>query len=105
MMDIRYGGNLKSGDFVAVSRGNYIELGWYVFVPNKKSLFYYSFDHIKRILYKPDLELKNIYRSYVADQSSRTVLITDPLQVMALPQDQETFIKGTELLKKFKLIQ
>lgn len=103
-MEIKYGGKLKSGDFIAVSRSNYVELGWYTINEKGKSVFYYSFLNIKNLLRRPNCELKDFYRSFATDPQSRTILISNPLQILE-PEDQEVFLKGTELLKKFKFIK
>jgi hypothetical protein len=109
-MNIKYGGELKSGDFIAVARQGYLELGWFE-KQGTNTIHYFLLNNVKWTLNhckdEDNNNAKEHYRcmkSHASDNHNRAVKIFYPEEILGA-DDLEDYKTGTELLKKFKFIK
>jgi hypothetical protein len=127
MTEIRYGGLLQPGDFIAIANSNYLNLGWYCgkghntlqyyhfrspginmdqweqwskMTDEKKSKSWYS----KR--YAKGFTIKCLWKSYInAVHSTRIVKITNIEDVFTEPEDLLEYEKSKEALLTLNFIK
>jgi hypothetical protein len=127
MTEIRYGGLLKPGDFIAVATGNYIDLGWYC-GKGANTLQYYHFrgpgmnmasweewskmtDEQKakswnHKRYAKGFTIKCLWKSYInAVHSTRIIKITNIEDVFTEPEDLLEYEKSKEALLTLNFIK
>ena len=127
-MKLRYGGELKIGDFIMVAYGHYTSFGWYC-GQGPTTLQYYYFrvpgdrynvfqqyeagtlpalnHHLRRKYERHGCTLKALNKEYVygwgvRQEASRIVKITDPEIIFTEPHDLEDYRKSKEALIHFK---
>jgi hypothetical protein len=127
MTEIRYGGVLKPGDFIAISSGNSIDLGWYC-GKGRNTLQYYHFrgpgmymaqweewskmtdeakskswNHKK---YAKGFTIKCLWKSYInAVHSTRIMKVTNIEDVFTQPEDLLEYEKSKEALLTLNFIK
>jgi hypothetical protein len=103
-MNIRFGGDLKPGDLIAVGRMGYLELGWFV-KEGKGTVHYYSFRAVQSYLNSTaTFNPKDCKKHANINYYGTVVKITCPEEILVIPTDFATYINGTEILKTLKLI-
>jgi hypothetical protein len=108
-MNINYGGNLKSGDFIAVARQGYLELGWFE-KEGKNTVHYFLLRNINWSIkeFNKDKNAKRFYstvKTHAMMDPYKVIKINYPEEILVRSQDFEDFKTGTELLKQFKFIK
>jgi hypothetical protein len=127
MTEIRYGGVLKPGDFIAIANSNYLNLGWYC-GKGRNTLQYYHFrgpgmymaqweewskmtdeakskswNHKK---YAKGFTIKCLWKSYInAVHSTRIVKVTNIEDVFTEPEDLLEYEKSKEALLTLNFIK
>ena len=129
MRTLKYGGDLRPGDFIAISESNTISFGWYFGDGIGGTLQYYYLGspeyhyntyqdwnkitdsevkkkHWRAKTYSKGFTLKCIHKSYInAVHSTRVVKITNPEDIFTETKDRETYEKSKETLEKSALFQ
>lgn len=103
-MDIRYGGQLKPGDFIAVVKQKRLELGWFC-KSTKINIHYYQFKWIDSYDDLENPKVGDIIKGYTQNNQEPyfpRVIKIDPNVLNE--EDYANYVKGVELLKKLKLI-
>ena len=121
MRTVNYGGDLKIGDFIAVSYNSGFTLGWYC-GEGKNTLQFFethwpstSFDYYNRV--KADKDYKQhekanseefnkswIAKSYVMDWKWRVMKIQDPESLFTDIEDLNKYIESRQILEQIKFI-
>ena len=121
MRNIRYGGTLVPGDFIAVSYQNHIDLGWYA-GDGRGTLQYYtlrgpgiaykdyqdwlnSSDEEKRknkwmsSRFEKGFTRKSFWKSYINSvHSTRVMKLTNPEELLTEQEDRELYERSKEAL-------
>ena len=129
MRNIKYGGQIVPGDFVAISFQNCIDFGWYVGNGINSTLQYYSFrgpgdahdryeDWLKmnekdqnsywmaKRYRNGGFTRKCLWKSYInAVHSTRVIKITNIEDIFTQPEDREKYEKSRQALITLNLIK
>ena len=121
MRTVNYGGDLRIGDFIAVSYNTGFTLGWYC-GEGKNTLQFFethwpatSFDYYNRV--KADKDYKQhekanseefnkswIAKSYVMDWKWRVMKIDNPESILTDPENLDRYEKSKQILEQIKFI-
>lgn len=128
MRKLKFGGDLRPGDFIAIAEQNRMSFGWY-FGDGRGTLQYYYVgapdncydvykswekitdpevkkNHWRSKQYINGFTLKCIYKSYInAVHNSRVIKITNPEEIFTDPEDRKTYEESKEVLIKLKFIK
>jgi hypothetical protein len=128
MRNIKYGGTLVPGDFIAVSYQNHIDLGWYA-GDGRGTLQYYtlrgpgiaykdyqdwlnSSDEEKRknkwmsSRFEKGFTRKSFWKSYINSvHSTRVMKLTNPEEIFTEKEDRESYEKSKEALITINFIK
>lgn len=127
MRQLKHGGDLHPGDFIAIADQNHMSFGWY-FGDGIGTLqyFYYvspanSYEnyeewtklnddlkakHWRAKSYKNGFTAKCIWKSYINVVHDRRVIkINNPEEIFTDPKDRETYEKSKEVLIKLNFIK
>ena len=121
MRTVKHGGDLKIGDFIAISYSSGFTLGWYCGAgENTLQYFEYhwpvtSFDHYNNV--KQDAAYRDhkkansdefsknwIMKSYVMQWRWRVMKIQDPESIFTEQEDLDRYIKSKQILEQIKFI-
>ena len=128
MRTLKYGGELHSGDFVAISNGNHISFGWYVGDGRGTLQFYYiggpgrTYKEYRAWLTLSDVEksknkwmskrfekgftTKCLWKSYInAVHDTRVIKITNPEDIFTTKEDREQYEQSKEALITLNFIK
>lgn len=129
MRTLKYGGDLRPGDFIAISESNTISFGWYfgdgiggtlqyyyLGAPGQSYKIYKDWEviidpevkkkHWRSKQYFKGFTLKCIRKSYInAVHSTRVVKITNPEDIFTETKDRETYEKSKETLIKLNFVK
>lgn len=121
--NLRYGGQLEIGDFIAIADGTYVNLGWYVGA-GQGTLQYYPYRNpgveykdYNKFLNNPSpgmgdvnhyakhkkFSSKLIWKAYiygwgVRDGGTRVIKITNPETLFTTPEDLKAYDESREAL-------
>ena len=124
MRELKYGGMIVPGDFVAISYNNHIDFGWYA-GNGRGTLQYYTFrgpesahlryedwvtstDKSEWMLkrYLKGFTIKCLWKSYInAVHDTRVIKITNIDDIFTQKEDRETYEKSREILIKLNFIK
>lgn len=126
MRNIKYGGQLVPGDFIAVSDGNHLNFGWYA-GDGINTLQYYYFrspgqarDRYEEWLNEAEEERSNwatkmyqkgftrkcLWKSYInAVHSTRVMKLTNIEDIFTEPEDRKEYEKSREVMIKLNLVK
>jgi hypothetical protein len=127
MRNIKYGGQIVPGDFIAVAFNNHIDFGWYA-GNGRGTLQYYHFrvpmnahDRWDEWNNQPDEEKskswrskqykngftsKCLWKSYINSvHETRVIRITNIEDIFTEPEDRDSYEKSKEVLIKLNLIK
>jgi hypothetical protein len=126
MRNLKYGGQLEIGDFIAVSNGNHIDLGWYC-GDGSNTLQYYSYvvpasahkqykDWLNQSdadrsawrtkLYTKGFTKKCLWKSYINTvHSTRVVKIVRPEDIFTNKEDRDNYEESKEALITLNFIK
>jgi hypothetical protein len=103
-MNIRYGGVLKSGDFIVVGRQGYFDLGWFI-KEGKNTVHYYCFRRVGNYLRNAEEFNAKMCKTHAGiSYAGNVIKVIYPEEILVLPNDFEAYVKGSEILKNLKLI-
>ena len=128
MRQIKYGGNLRPGDFIAISDSNHLTFGWYFGDGVGGTLQYYymsspinSYEsyqdwekmppverqkswHNKK--YNKGFSLKCLWKGYInAVHNTRVMKLTNPEEVFTEEKDRELYKQSKEVLIKLNFVK
>ena len=125
-MELKYGGQLEKGDFIAVSNGNHITFGWYA-GEGRGTLQYWwmgcpnaSYERYQDWLKLDDQEkqkswwkgfqkgfsVKCLFKSYInAVHSTRVMKIKHPEDIFTTQKDLETYEKSRDVLISLNIVK
>lgn len=126
MRQLKYGGQIVPGDFIAVSYSNHIDLGWYA-GNGSGTLQYYTFrspgnayEQYQKWLNEPEITRsqwlsktyekgftrKSLWKSYInAVHSTRVMKITNPEEILTEQEDRELYERSKEVMIKLNLVK
>lgn len=126
MRDLKYGGQLEIGDFIAVSNGNHLDFGWYC-GDGSNTLQYYSYsvpagaygqykDWLndteenksvwKTKRYTNGFTKKCLWKSYInAVHSTRVVKLIHPEDIFTGKEEREIYEESKEVLITLNFIK
>lgn len=127
MRDIKYGGRILPGDFIAVAFNNHIDFGWYA-GNGRDTLQYYHFrgpmnaydrwdewnnqsDEEKNKAwrakqYRNGFTTKCLWKSYINSvHETRVIRITNIEDIFTEPEDRDNYEKSKEVLIKLNFIK
>jgi hypothetical protein len=126
MRNLKYGGQLEIGDFIAVSNGNHIDFGWYC-GDGHSTLQYYSYgvpanahkqykDWLNQSdadkgawrtkIYTNGFTKKCLWKSYInAVHSTRVVKIVRPEDIFTNKEDRDYYEESKEALITLNFIK
>lgn len=108
---IKYGGELKKGDVIAIANINSVEFGWYIGPGKGESLQYYSMEgpglvheHYEKQNKLESFTLKSIRKCYIwGTRYKRIIKITNPEDIF-LEDDLTDYLNSKEALTNLKFI-
>lgn len=121
MRDIRYGGQLNKGDFIAVSGGNYIQFGWYL-GEGKNTIQWINIsipaymkerydDHVKNTnkywahKFKKGFTINSLIKEYFdCCYRSKAIKINNPIEMFTDSKDLEEYMASRQVLVDLKFL-
>lgn len=121
--NLRYGGQLEIGDFIAIAHGSYVDLGWYVGAGQGTLQYYYyvtpgvAYIKYNKFLNNPSPDkwqvthyakhkkfssklIQKVYKygDGVRDGCIRVIKITNPETLFTTPEDLKAYDNSREAL-------
>ena len=127
MRELKYGGQIVPGDFLAISYNNHIDFGWYA-GNGRGTLQYYTFrgpksaqerydewltlsdeekkKHWLAKYHEKGLSVKCLWKSYINSiHSTRVMKITNIEDIFTEKEDREDYEKSREVLVTLNIIK